>query len=44
MFDDGSTVPVSTLNLRVSEFTVGSAGPDAMPAELGSTMLRVMQG
>jgi sugar lactone lactonase YvrE/uncharacterized membrane protein YgcG len=31
---DGSRQPVSTLNVRATEFTVGSNGPAAMPAAL----------
>ena len=31
---DGSTQPVSSLDVRVTEFTVGPNGPHAMPAEL----------
>lgn len=31
---DGSTQPISTLNVRVTEFTVGENGIRAMPAEL----------
>src|SRR5262249_2098725 len=34
---DGSTQPVSTLHLRLTEFTVGPNGPQAMPAELPPT-------
>jgi hypothetical protein len=31
---DGTTVPVSTLNLRLTEYTVGDNGPKAMPGPL----------
>jgi hypothetical protein len=31
---DGSTQPISTLNVRATEYTVGEDGPKAMPAEL----------
>ncbi len=31
---DGSTVPTSTLNVRLTEYTVGANGPQAMPAPL----------
>jgi RHS repeat-associated protein len=31
---DGSVQPVSTINVRVTEYTVGDGGPQAMPAEL----------
>ncbi|MCB1100669.1 MAG: hypothetical protein KDN22_34220 [Verrucomicrobiae bacterium] len=31
---DGSVVPLNAGNVRVTEFTVGEGGPDAMPAEL----------
>jgi RHS repeat-associated protein len=31
---DGSTQPLTTLNVRATEFTVGDAGPNAMPAPL----------
>lgn len=31
---DGTTQPLSTLNVRATEYTVGSSGPAAMPAEL----------
>ncbi len=30
----GRSVPLSTLSVRVTEFTVGASGPDAMPAQL----------
>jgi RHS repeat-associated protein len=33
---DGTTRPVTTLNLRLTEYTVGSNGPAAMPALLPS--------
>ena len=31
---DGSTTPVNTLNLRFTEYTVGTNGPESMPAPL----------
>lgn len=31
---DGSTQPLASLNLRMTEYTVGETGPNAMPAEL----------
>src|SRR5262249_45871012 len=31
---DGSIVPVSTLHVRATEYTVGTAGPSAMPGAL----------
>jgi len=31
---DGTTQPLSTLHIRATEFTVGSNGPQTMPAEL----------
>ncbi len=34
---DGSTLPLSTLHLRVTEYTIGADGPKAMPAELPPT-------
>ena len=34
---DGSTQPISTLNVRATEYTVGENGPQAMPAELPPT-------
>jgi RHS repeat-associated protein len=34
---DGSTRPVTTLNVRATEYTVGPNGPKAMPAELPPT-------
>jgi RHS repeat-associated protein len=34
---DGTTQPLSTLHMRATEFTVGSNGPQAMPAELPPT-------
>jgi hypothetical protein len=36
-FADGSTMPLSTLNVRATEYTVGSNGPVTMPAELPAT-------
>jgi hypothetical protein len=30
-FADGSTEPVGSLDMRATEFTVGSTGPEAMP-------------
>jgi len=34
---DDTTLPTSTLNVHLTEYTVGSNGPQAMPAELPST-------
>ncbi len=34
---DGSTQPLSTLQVRATEYTVGTNGPQAMPAELPPT-------
>ncbi len=34
VLEDGGTQPVNTLHIRATEFTVGDAGPAAMPAEL----------
>lgn len=34
---DGSTVPTSALNVRLTEYTVGSRGPQAMPGDLPAT-------
>ena len=34
---DGSTRPVTTLNVRATEYTVGPNGPKSMPAELPPT-------
>jgi RHS repeat-associated protein len=34
VLSDGSTEPVSTLNIRATEYTVGPDGPKAMPARL----------
>jgi hypothetical protein len=34
---DGTTQPLTTLNVRATEFTVGPNGPKAMPAELPPT-------
>jgi RHS repeat-associated protein len=34
---DGSTQPITTLNIRATEYTVGQNGPQAMPAELPPT-------
>ncbi len=34
VFADGSRQPINTMNLRITEFTVGDSGPKAMPAEL----------
>jgi len=34
---DGSTLPATTLNVRLTEYTVGPNGPKAMPAELPPT-------
>jgi hypothetical protein len=31
---DGTTLPLSTLNVRATEYTVGSSGPKAMPGTL----------
>lgn len=36
-FPDGSTLPQSHLGVRITEFTVGENGPDAMPAALPPT-------
>ncbi len=33
-FPDGSTQPISTLNVRATEYTIGDNGPEAMPAPL----------
>ncbi len=33
----GGTQPLTTLTVRATEYTVGSTGPDAMPAELPAT-------
>lgn len=35
---DGSTQPLTTLHVRATEYTVGSNGPKAMPAELPPTI------
>ncbi len=34
---DGSTQPLTTLNVRATEYTVGANGPEAMPGELPPT-------
>ena len=34
---DGTTQPVSTLNIRATELSVGALGPEAMPAQLPPT-------
>lgn len=34
---DGTTRPLSTLKIRATEYTIGSNGPQAMPAELPPT-------
>ena len=34
---DGTFQPISTLNVRATEYTVGENGPQAMPAELPPT-------
>lgn len=34
---DGTSTPLSSLTVRATEYTVGSAGPRAMPAELPAT-------
>ncbi len=34
---DGSTQPLTTFNIRATEYTVGDTGPDAMPAILPPT-------
>ncbi|MEE2779706.1 MAG: fibronectin type III domain-containing protein, partial [Myxococcota bacterium] len=34
---DGSTVPLTTVSLRATEYTVGDSGPAAMPADLPPT-------
>ena len=39
MQPDGTTRPASTLNVRLTEYTVGSNGPQAMPAELPPTSI-----
>ncbi|MBI5311218.1 MAG: hypothetical protein HZB14_09395 [Actinobacteria bacterium] len=36
-FPDGETQPLSDLDVRITEFTVGDNGPDAMPAGLPAT-------
>lgn len=33
-FDDGSTQPINTLTVRMTEYSTGEDGPDAMPAQL----------
>jgi len=37
MLPDGSTQPLSTLNVRATEYTVGDNGPQAMPGPLPPT-------
>lgn len=37
VFPDGSTQPISTLNVRATEYTVGDMGLQAMPARLPPT-------
>jgi len=37
VFPDGSTQPLSSLDVRATEYTVGDTGPEAMPAELPPT-------
>ena len=34
---DGSTQPLSTLDVRLTEYTVGDTGPESMPADLPAT-------
>ncbi|MGH8583923.1 MAG: RHS repeat-associated core domain-containing protein, partial [Gammaproteobacteria bacterium] len=34
---DGSTQPLTTLNVRLTEYTVGTNGPESMPGELPPT-------
>ncbi|HEX8203929.1 MAG TPA: Ig-like domain-containing protein, partial [Isosphaeraceae bacterium] len=34
---DGTTRPLTTLSVRATEYTIGAAGPSAMPAELPPT-------
>ena len=34
---DGTRIPMTTLNVRSTEYTVGPSGPDAMPAALPAT-------
>jgi len=36
-FSNGSTQPLSRLGVRATEYTIGSSGPQAMPAELPPT-------
>lgn len=37
ILEDGSTMPMNQLTIRVTEFTVGPNGPQAMPGELPPT-------
>jgi RHS repeat-associated protein len=37
VFADGGTQPITALNVRATEYTVGSTSPQAMPAELPPT-------
>ena len=37
MMDDGTTVPMSSLNIRATEYTVGDTAASAMPASLPPT-------
>jgi hypothetical protein len=37
MMPDGSATPLTTLNVRATEYTVGPNGPNAMPAQLPPT-------
>ncbi len=37
VFPDGSASPISALNVRATEYTVGPTGPNAMPAQLPPT-------
>ncbi|MCC7075543.1 MAG: carboxypeptidase regulatory-like domain-containing protein [Acidimicrobiia bacterium] len=34
VFADGSTQPLESMHVRLSEYTVGESGPDAMPGDL----------
>jgi len=34
---DGTTQPLTQLNVRATEYTIGENGPKAMPANLGTT-------
>jgi len=37
VYEDGTSEPLTTLNVRATEFTVGETGPEAMPADLPPT-------